>query len=239
MPTAAASPRHLVVLHGWTLDPTVQERWQPFLILLKKLGLTIHFLPLPGLSKNPDVGYTLDDYVQWLTQETKKLPPFILMGHSFGGQLATRFTRLFPKRVSRLILIDSSGLVDQSLPKALKRSLFGSMAKVGRTVTQSPRLRKLLYRLARETDYYEANLAQRQTMRSILKDEVRTDLKAITTPTLIIWGKNDKMTPLSLGRVFESGIAGSRLVVIDGARHSPMYTHPQEVLNAIADFLKA
>lgn len=237
MKTAPTS--HIVVLHGWTLDPAVMERWQPFIELLKKTGLTVHFWPLPGLAVSADQSFTLDDYVQWLTEKTNSLDSFILLGHSFGGQLATRFTKLYPKKVARLILIDSSGMLDTFFPKTLKRSFFKALAKFGKAFTQSPALKKLLYRLARETNYYEANDAQRVTMRHILADEVKEDLAAIKTPTLIIWGRHDTLTPLRLGQIFARGIAGSKLVIIPGARHAPMYTHPQLVTDTLTEFLKS
>lgn len=236
MKTAVAS--HIVVLHGWTLDPAVTERWQPFLKLLEQAGLTVHFWPLPGLAVSANQSYTLPDYVAWLKQKTASLDSFVLLGHSFGGQLAIRFTKLHPAKVSQLILINSAGMLDTFFPKTLKRSFFKALAKFGKAFTQSPVLKKLLYRLARETNYYEANNAQQITMRAILADEIKEDLAAITVPTLIIWGRHDTLTPLRLGQVFTQGIAGAKLVVIANARHAPMYTNSQEVLEVIQTFLK-
>lgn len=237
MQKASRTSHPLVILHGWTLDPAVMDRWQPFVSLLKKAGFTIHFWPLPGLATSSNRSFTLADYVKWLEQKTAKLDSFLLLGHSFGGQLATRFTAQNPKKVSRLILMDSSGILDDSLPKTLKRTFFKSLAKFGRAFTQSEALRKFLYRLTRETNYYEANLAQRRTMQHILADEVENDLAKIKTPTLIIWGKNDTMTPLKLGQIFAKGIQNSQLTVIAGARHAPMYTHAEEVAEAIQKFV--
>lgn len=238
MPKVAVS-RDIVILHGWTLDPAVIERWQPFIKLLKRAGLTVHCWPLPGLAVSADQSFTLSEYVEWLSQKTESLDSFILLGHSFGGQLAVRFTKLYPDKVKKLILIDNSGLLDTSLPKALKRAFFKALAKFGQAFTQSPVLKKLLYRLARETNYYEANESQRVTMRNILAEEVREDLPKIKTPTLLIWGRHDTLTPLRFGQIFAKGISNSKLVVIDSARHSPMYTHPQLVIENIENFLKA
>ncbi len=228
----------IVVLHGWTLNPGVQDKWQPFLKLLEKAGFKVHFWPLPGLAEEPKKALHLTDYVDWLADQTKSLEKFLLLGHSFGGQLATRFTKLHPEKVSRLVLIDSSGILDHSLPKKLKRTVFRTLAKVGKTFTSSSVLRRLLYQLARERDYYEAGANQRKTMRNILTDEVVDDLPAIQAPTLVIWGEHDRMTPLKLAETFAENIPNSQFVLIKAARHSPMYTHPEEVLSAIKNFLE-
>lgn len=228
----------IVLLHGWTTDPGVTAKWQPFIKLLEKVGFKVHFWPLPGLAVPPKKALTLQKYVDWLAKKTAQLDSFVLLGHSFGGQLATRFTRLHPEKVSQLILVDSSGIIDHSLPKVLKRRLFKTMAKVGKKITKSAVLRKLLYQIAREKDYYHASPTQRATMQNILMDEVRDDLPTIKAKTLVIWGKNDKMTPLQLGEEFSKTLPKSEFVIIPKARHTPIYTHPEVVLDAISTFLK-
>lgn len=234
----SATSRHIVVLHGWTLEPSVIEKWQPFVKLLQTLGLTVHFWPLPGLTVSTDHSFTLAEYVDWLADQTRKLPPFLLLGHSFGGQLAVRFAARFPDRVQKLILIASSGITDSTLPKIVKRSVFKTFAKMGKVILPSDSLRKFLYRAARESDYYQANLAQRETMKSILADQIVADLPKVAAPTLLIWGAQDTVTPPRLAAIFERQIPQAELVMIPKARHSPMYTHPQDVLTEIKRFVQ-
>lgn len=238
MPKAGSASSTIVVLHGWTLEKAVTDKWQPFLKLLKKAGLTVHFWPLPGLATPPKEPLHLQNYVAWLEKKTQSLDSFILLGHSFGGQLATRFARLHPDKVAKLILIDSSGIIDHSFPKKLKRTIFKTIAKVGRTFTQSSVLRRLLYQVARESDYYQASPTQRQTLQNILTDEVKQDLPSITAPTLVIWGENDRITPLQFGETFSKAIPQAQFVIIAKARHSPIYTHPEKVLPAVTTFLQ-
>ena len=59
----------------------------------------------------------------------------------------------------------------------------------------------------------------------------------VQTPTLIIWGRDDMLIPLSMGEHFNKGIAGSKLVVIDGTGHIPMVGKPAEFDHALESFL--
>jgi pimeloyl-ACP methyl ester carboxylesterase len=219
------------------LDPTVADKWRPFIELMKAEGLTIHFWPLPGLAKAPKKPLTLKNYVDWLAKKTKHLEKFGLLGHSFGGQLAIRFTKLHPEKVTKLILVDNSGIIDNSLGKVIKRLVFKTVAKIGRKIAPSPQLRRLLYRFSRETDYYQAAPTQRETMSNILMDEIRPDLAQIKTPTLVIWGRNDRITPLEFGRLVADTIPQASLKIIAGARHSAIYTHPQQVVKLVTAFI--
>ncbi|OGJ37314.1 MAG: hypothetical protein A2383_01420 [Candidatus Pacebacteria bacterium RIFOXYB1_FULL_39_46] len=230
--------RHLVVLHGWTLDHNVVTKWQPILELLKKTGLKVHFWPLPGLAQAPEKPLTLSDYVAWLENKTKTLDSFFLLGHSFGGQLAIRFARLNSNKVRGLILVDNSGIIDPAFTKVIKRLVFRTLAKAGKTLTKSPTLRRLLYRFARETDYYEASPTQQATMRNILADEIKTDLPQLKIPTLVIWGEADRVTPLALGRKIAQTIPQAQLKILPNARHSAVYTHPEAVVDLVEKFIK-
>jgi pimeloyl-ACP methyl ester carboxylesterase len=235
---ASQTARTIVLLHGWTLSPSVTEKWQPFIRLLKQAGYTVKFWPLPGLAEAPAEPLTLQDYADWLEEKTRSLKSFLLLGHSFGGQLAIRFARLHPEKVDRLILVDSSGMLDTSLAKTLKRGIFKTLAKTGKMLTQSPSLRRWLYRLTRETDYYEASPSQRQTMQNLLKDQITDDLSQLSMPTLIIWGAQDRATPPKFGKLLAAKIPQAELHYIPEARHSPQYTHPEQTLSLLMQFLK-
>jgi pimeloyl-ACP methyl ester carboxylesterase len=134
--------------------------------------------------------------------------------------------------------VDNSGLIDTSLSKVVKRLVFKSVAKAGRAITGSTKLRQLLYRFSRETDYYEAAPTQRETMKNILAEEISADLPLVQAPTLVVWGENDQVTPLKFGRLVARTIPRANLKIISGARHSPVYTHEQKVVDLIEEFIK-
>ena len=229
--------QHIVLLHGWTPDVTVIDRWEPLKKLLEKAGYTVHLWKIPGLTTETKKTFTIEQYQDWLFKKISPLKSCVLVGHSFGGQLATIFATKHPELLSKLILVDSSGIVDFSPRKVIKRYLFKTLAKIGFIFKKSVFLRKILYKFIREKDYFEANTAQRETMNHALAYSVKPFLHSITTPTLILWGENDQTTPLYLGKIFHQQIPNSNFIVLP-ARHSPIYTHPQLVFEKMYTFIQ-
>jgi pimeloyl-ACP methyl ester carboxylesterase len=77
----------------------------------------------------------------------------------------------------------------------------------------------------------------KQTMVNLVNSDKLLNLGKVTVPTLIIWGREDKTTPLADGKLIHGFIKNSKLQIIEGARHSPMFTHAAEVANAIVNNL--
>ncbi len=228
----------ILILHGWAVDPDNEAKWQVFRESLKRAGYASQFLALPGLTSPLTTPWGLAEYVAWLKNQPVFKQPVVLLGHSFGGQLACRFAAQYPDSVSALILIDSAGIRDDALVARTKRLIFWIAAKIGKSFTRSSMLRTLLYRVAREHDYYTASPVLRATMARVLDDEVKADLPHIKVPTCVIWGENDTVTPLRLAYRFLKGIAKSKLQIVTGARHSPQFTHPTVTVSFIVEFLR-
>jgi pimeloyl-ACP methyl ester carboxylesterase len=228
----------IVLLHGWTTDPTVEQKWSAFRQELKDRGIKTEWLALPGLDYPIDKTWSLDDYVSWLKDKLKGKRDLIILGHSFGGQIAIRFAAQNHRQMRKLILVNNAGLKDKSMYMESKRLLFGTSDKVGKLVGFGEAQRRLLYKLAGAQDYLVAPPYLRSTLTAVVNEEVIADAARIKTPTLILWGSEDKVTPLAQGQRFHEAIAGSALMLIEGARHSPIYTHSAAVAKPVEDFVK-
>lgn len=216
----------VIILHGWT---TEIDKWNPFLKYLPG-----KLLKIPGLTEKIDRPWTLDDYVQWLAKKINNKS--VLIGHSNGGRIAIAFAARYPSKIKKLVLIDSAGIYHNELPHRLKMIAFRTIAKIGKAITTSERLKNLLYKLAREGDYKNANPIQRQTMINLISTDLTPLLSKISIPTLIIWGKDDKITPLSDGKLMRQKIKGSTIKILD-AKHSPQFTNPKEVARLIHEYI--
>lgn len=226
--------KKVLILHGWTYS---LEKWMGFLDLLRKKGIEPVILNVPGLtSKNNRIWHT-EDYVNWLKKILdKEKNKVILIGHSNGGRIAVNFVLNNPEKIAKLILIDSAGIYHNELPLALKRVIFRTLAKTGKVFKNVSFLRNVFYKLIGESDYNSATETMKQTMINLLNSDKLLSPEKIKIPTLIIWGEKDKITPVSDGKTLHRLIKNSKLEVIKNARHSPIFTHPEEVANVILNF---
>lgn len=224
------------IIHGWTTREQSRELWRPLIELLEQGGLEVKFLRVPGLSAPLDKVWGLQDYVNWLKTQIIE-DKAVLLGHSFGGQVAIRFAAQYPDKVEKLILLGNSGIRDRRPLKRIKRAVFFMLAKLGKPFARINLLRRLFYKAVREVDYLEAPPLLRKTMANVLRDEVLTDLSRIRLPTLIIWGKRDKMVPVKHAYLESERIERAQLVVIEDGRHSPQFTHTHQVAASIIEFL--
>lgn len=238
-----AMKKTIYILHGWAVASgnINQEKWQPFIDQLKSAGHTVVFLKIPGLSAPLNTVWNLEDFVSWLSQEIKERAQnqkIVLLGHSFGGQIAVKYVAQNSQHVEKLILLDSAGIRDTAPKTVIKRRFFLVAAKVGRVLFTSNTIRTLLYKLAREGDYRNAPPLLRRTMSNILDAEIVFDLPKISVPTKIIWGENDTVTPVKHAHQMHVLIKNSQLSFIAGARHSPQFTHTTQTARVVLEFIK-
>lgn len=228
--------KKIFILPGWTYSV---DKWQEFSDYLKSKGVDPWIINIPGLTEKTDRVWTLANYVEWLK---KKLGPekekIVLMGHSNGGRLALAFAAQYPERLKYLILIDSAGIYHRERPLRLKRLIFRTAAKLGKKITSSERWRNLLYKIAGEHDYQNATPPMRQTMVNLISQDLSSWLGRIAVPTLIIWGGQDKITPLSDGLFLADHIKRAKLFIVDKAGHSPQFSHPAQVGRQILTKIK-
>jgi pimeloyl-ACP methyl ester carboxylesterase len=64
-------------------------------------------------------------------------------------------------------------------------------------------------------------------------------LDRVKTPTLVLWGKDDRLFPLAYGEAYHRAIPGSRLVTLERCGHLPHIEAPDRFADAVLDFLKA
>lgn len=221
--------KKIFILHGWAYST---EKWKPFIGELKE-DFDVEMLKMPGLTSPLNEVWDLDNYVEWLKNN---LPASrqVLLGHSNGGRIALAFSAKYPEKVYKLILIDSAGIYHNEFPIRLKRFIFGTIAKVGKKFVKSSTMKIILYKFARVDDYAKANPIVKKTMVNLITNDCSQILKKIRIPTIIIWGSEDKITPVSDGQIMNEQIKDSRLYIINDARHSPMFTHVKEVVEIVS-----
>jgi pimeloyl-ACP methyl ester carboxylesterase len=170
----------------------------------------------------------------------KKIENSIIMGNSLGGHVALLYTLKNSERVKKLILTGSSGLFEDSMG--------GSYPKRGN------------YEYIKERvayTFFDPNVATKdlvdevfETTRSIPKcmrivaiaksaqrNNMAEEIPNIQTPTLLVWGLNDTITPPIVAHEFNRLIPNSTLRFIDRCSHAPMMEHPEKFNELVEDFL--
>lgn len=216
----------LVFLHGWGGS---WQSWAPIIEKLKK-DFTIYAIDLPGFGlSNLPKPYTLSDYTFELYNfiNSNKLREITLIGHSFGGQVAIKFALDYPKKISKLVLVDAAVIRNNSL----KMRTNIQIAKLGKFFVKNTPLYKIVrkyYYLARglkedDSDYLKAsnNPTLQKTLANIMREDLSGDLEKIKVPTLIFWGEQDHpdYTPFNHALIIKEKIKNSELVSVQNGGH--------------------
>lgn len=220
----------IVVLHGWGLNST---RYTTLKKLLLQINSKVLVPDLPGFGKNKKIAKPLylRDYVDFVRKLVRKhkISNLILIGHSFGGQVALKYTEKFPQTIKKLIL---TGVPIYKENNSFKRTLLYVFAKLGKLFFQNFG-KKFLYRLVGSYDYYKADPLLKLTLKNIFAENISLIARRINSPTLLIWGDSDKHTPLWIAQKGVKLMQMAKLVIIKGADHGLIYQSPEMFINQI------
>lgn len=233
----------VILLHGWGGSINSLALLQDALV---EKGYEVYNMDLPGFGESQDLSQpmSLEDYTSYIARFIKelKLEKAVLVGHSFGGKIAMTVGINNPELISGLVLINASGIKPQnSLKKVaylIPSKLFGLIFKLPVLNIFYSVVRKIYYKLlVREQDYFKASPVQQKTMQNVVNTHLDNKVSRINSPTLIIWGSQDKQTPLWQGRKLATLIPNSRLEIVDEATHGLPLKQPAVVANLISMFL--
>ena len=216
----------LLILPGWASDV---KRWQPLTGMLRQQKVSVQLIKVPY-----DRVRNTADFCFWLKNKTKNIRNFYLLGHSFGGQIAINFTAVYPGKVKKLILVNSAGIRKKV---NIKRWLVTPLAQLSKTLIPDE-YKSFFYRLLQATDYQRSTPVMKQILRKIITEDQQKNLSQIHCQTLLIWGKDYRLTPLADGRLMHQLIMNSRLQIISG-RHGLPFTHPKTLSRIVINFIKA
>ncbi len=185
-----------------------------------------------------------------------------LVGHGFGGGVAMQFCYLFQERVERLVLVSSGGLGRDVSPLLRAATLYGagwvlplitSSWVRGRVDAAGRILTRTGWRASPEvTEGWRefTSLADAETRRAFLattRGVIDPGGQTVTAhdhlpmnseiPTLLVWGTRDRMIPALHATTAHEAIAGSRVVLFEGAGHFPYLDEPERFAEVLRDFI--
>ncbi len=239
----------VVFLHGWRSNKEVWARIASVLISASvNQQISCYTVDLPGFggSPAPKTSWTVGDYAELVKGflEKLELKNVVLVGHSFGGRVAIKTTRTYAEgnaelrgRLTKLVLVDAAGFA----VSGSKKSVYGFVAKIARPVFK-PKfmqgLRKSIYKTIGAEDYL-ATPELRETFINVTQEDLTEDLKQIKIPTLLVWGENDKDTPVEFGEKMHSLIQNSKFKILQNSGHFSFLDQPEEFVKTLKEFLSS
>lgn len=234
------SGKAILMLHGWGSDLKTFDKLSSD--LSKYYQIVRLDLPGFGQSELPPTDWDLAHYVDFVADfiTKRKLTVYAIVAHSLGGRIAISGVGAGKLKPKRLVLLSSHGIRES---RTLKARLLWLSAKVGRAVTvvlpanYRNHIKKRLYQAAGSDDYLNAG-PLKQIFTRIVNEDVRPEAAMINVPTLLIYGEEDKVTPVIYGEAFHKLIQHSRFEKLSGAAHYVHLDQPALVYRLIAEFIK-
>lgn len=239
----AGEGKPLVLVHG--LGGRAED-WLSLIPELKRNGHRIYALDLLGFGRSdkPDVDYSIglqSDLVCQFLDDQKLTQPDIA-GWSMGGWIALKFAADHPDRVHRLILLDSAGTRFNAVnAPALRPKTELQLAHMMEILTPHPHpipgfyARYVLQSLAEQDWVVERALRSMEAGHDLMDGK----MSSVKAPVLLVWGKQDVLTPPSIGESMQREMPQSVFHLVDGCGHLAPVECSNQVARSMTTFLKA
>ena len=221
--------KDIVLLHGWGQN----------IEMMKPIGdnlagnfrITIIDFPGFGESEEPSEAWNISDYsnmLELLVKELKIKKP-IVMGHSFGGRVAIRYSANNP--IEKLVLFGSPCVRLQQ-----KQPLKVRVLKKLKTLPGMDKFGEFMKKYIGSRDYKAASPMMRQILVNTVNEDLSAYASQIEEPTLLIWGDNDTEAPIEEAKMLEKIMPDAALIVLPGTHYAYLENLGQ-ILNILHSFL--
>ena len=220
--------KDILLLHGWGQNIEMMKPIGDN--FSNKFRITIIDFPGFGQSEEPKSPWTIEKYSNMLEEfvEKLKIKKPIVIGHSFGGRVAIRYSSRNP--ITKLILFGSPCIrIEESLP--LKVKILKQLKKLPGMNEFGEFMKKYIG----SRDYKAATPIMRQTLVEVVNEDLSKYAREIEEPTLLIWGEYDTEAPLNEAKELEKIMNDAALIVLPGTHYAYLENLPQ-VVNILNSF---
>jgi 2-hydroxy-6-oxonona-2,4-dienedioate hydrolase len=246
--------KHILFIHGLGSSSIV---WRDIPEALSKYfhTVSVDLIGFGGSSK-PELDYSTSYYAKFIKSFTRQIgikeqDKISIIGHSLGGYIAIEYAIENKEQIEKLVLIDSSGMLDtptpllkQYLDAAIETDLILRYKKVNRVFEDMLADRSRLLPIV--TDIFIGSIGKpgakhtfesafyNSTTKSINLEKMK-QIKNI--PCLIIWGEKDNLIPLTYAKKFREILSEAQFELIADAGHSPFVEKTAIVYQKLLVFL--
>jgi len=231
-------PKNLVLLHGLfgalsNFEDLIQHFGSKYNVIVPILP--IYELPILSVSLGGLVNH-LQDFVKY-----KGLSDINLLGNSLGGHIGLLFALEELPLLRSLILTGSSGLFESGMGNSFpKRGDYEFMKAKTEETFYDPKVatKELVDEVFEIVNNRGKAIRIIATAKSAIRHNLSDKLHNIKVPSLLIWGRNDTITPPFVAEKFKELLPNARLEFIDKCGHAPMMEQPELFNEILEDFLE-
>lgn len=214
--------KDILLLHGWGQNIEMMKPLGDN--LCNRFRITILDFPGFGKSSEPTSPWNIDKYSDFLDDFVKKVgvKKPIVMGHSFGGRVAIRYSARNP--IEKLVLFGSPCIRVQE-----QLSLSVKILKKLKTLPGLNQLGEYMKKYIGSRDYKAASPVMRQTLVEVVNEDLSKYAREIEEPTLLIWGEYDEEAPLNDAKELEKIMIDAALIVLPGTHYAYLENLPKVI----------
>jgi len=235
----------LLVIHG---ELGVPGWLDSFAQLAERYDVIVPSLPGYGRSTRPDWIMGVHDLAAWVTWFERDLDldtSVNVIGCSLGGWVAAEIATVAPQLFNKLVLVGAMGLKPEH-GEIFDYFLEGGLTGLRRAFHRPEQSSEFMRYWGTEWTLDQADLVEQHremTCRLAWKPymhslSLRHLLPGITTPTLLVWGREDAITPIECGELYQHAIPHARLTIMDNCGHMPEMEQPTEFTQLVQNFLR-
>ena len=234
--------QEIILLHGWGASI---KAFEPVYKKLKsKYKVFAIDMPGFGLSSEPPKDFFVSDYAKVIFKiiQMLNITNPTLVGHSFGGRVIMKLVGELGYIPKNIILIDSAGIKPKRnvsyYLKVYSYKFTKKMLKIFFSKEKADVIIADMRKKRGSSDYNSASDTMKSVFVNVVNEDLKYTLKNIKVPTLLIWGENDKDTPLKDAKIIEKNIEDCGLVILKDAGHYSYLDKLYEFLIIVDNFLK-
>jgi len=225
----------LLLLHGWggkaaSFQPVARDF---------EAERTVYAVDFPGHGNSPEPPepWSVTEYTELIRAFVKRMDiaGCDIVAHSFGGRVALLLAATYPDAVGKLVLTGCAGIRPQA---SGRRTLKSRVYRFLRATADNGLTRKIfrgrvdkwreaLVQRFGSADYRALKPSMRRTFNRVIAQDLRPFLPNIQAPTLLIWGTDDRETPIWMGEVMEREIPGAALIRLAGGHFAYLERYPE------------
>lgn len=205
----------------------------------KRYNVIVPLLPIFDMPLRKLSITGLVEYVEHFV-EKKHYKNVHVLGNSLGGHIALLYALSHPQKIASIILTGSSGLFESAMGSTFpKRGDYEFIRNKTLDTFYNPEVatKELVDEIFETVNDRNKAIRVIATAKSAIRHNLRDKLHLVKAPTLLIWGKQDKVTPAFVGTEFHENIDGSKLVIFDHCGHAPMMELPDAFNQQLDNFL--